>query len=83
MSSDLKLTYPCVWVYKIIGLDSKRMRDAASSVIKSESLVISESRESRKGKYVSLNLKLTVETDEERIQWFKLLGCHPDIKLVL
>jgi len=79
----LELKYPCEWMYKIIGTDAGKLRIAANLVIKSEMISISESRESSKGKYVSLNVKTIVNSEDERKRYFTELGLHEDIKLVL
>ena len=82
-NNELQLKYPCQWVYKIIGGDAERMKTAVKSVIKSESVEIEASRESKSGKYVSLNISLVVQSDDERKRIFTLLGQQSDIKMVL
>jgi putative lipoic acid-binding regulatory protein len=77
------IEYPCVWVYKIIGLDAERMKTAVRSIVQLESSVIEQSRESKSGKYVSLNVQLIVHSDEERKEIFRLLGQKSEIKMVL
>jgi putative lipoic acid-binding regulatory protein len=82
-NNELQLKYPCQWVYKIIGVDTERMKTAVKSIIKAESVEIEASRESKSGKYVSLNISLVVQSDDERKRIFTLLGQQSDIKMVL
>ena len=82
-NNELQLKYPCQWVYKIIGVDTERMKTAVRSIIKSELVEIAVSRESKSGKYVSLNISLVVQSDDERKRIFTLLGQQSDIKMVL
>lgn len=79
----LELVYPCEWIYKIIGNDSKAMEHAVSSIITTKMFTLTESNESRNGKYCSLNLTLIVENEEERQGYYKNLGMHKDIRMVL
>ena len=85
MTEDKKIQieYPCEWVYKIIGVDAQRMKIAVSSIDQLKSSVIEQSRESKSGKYVSLNVKMTVHSEDERKEIFGLLGQKSDIKMVL
>jgi uncharacterized protein len=79
----LDIEYPCEWIYKIIGSDESRMKAAAQSIMCGKEFVIDISRGSSKGNYVSLNLKITVISEHERVSIFSALGAHSDIKLVL
>lgn len=82
-NEELSLTYPTEWIYKVIGTDIPDMKRAISSIIHSESLSITESRESKTGKYCSLNVKVTVSNEEERKHYYSELGKHIHIKMVL
>ncbi len=79
----LQLEYPCEWLYKLIGADEKAIRAAITKTINDRSHTISNSNKSSKGKYKSLNLSLTVESDEDRTGLFHALKKHPAIKMVL
>lgn len=83
LSKELNITYPCEWVYKVIGTDCARMTSAVLSVINSGNPDISGSRESRNGKYTCLNVRTNVSSEEERKKIFNLLADHSDIKMVL
>jgi uncharacterized protein len=79
----IQIEYPCEWVYKILGVDADRMKIAVSSIVQLKASVIEKSRESKGGKYVSLNVKLIVHSEIERKEIFGLLGQKSDIKMVL
>jgi putative lipoic acid-binding regulatory protein len=83
MDKETIITYPCSWLYKIIGEDQEQMRLAAETVITEESCSISVSNSSKTGKYHCLNVELTVHTEEQRNTIFTLLKKHPHIKMVL
>ena len=55
-----EIHYPCVWQYKVIGMEQKAVQTALSEQLGDAPYSLSESRTSRKGKYISLNLELTV-----------------------
>lgn len=78
-----EIDYPCVWQYKVIGMERKAVQAALSEQLGDAPYSLSESRTSRKGKYISLNLELTVHTEEQRLHLYSTLTAHPSIKLVL
>ncbi|XCN74165.1 MAG: DUF493 domain-containing protein [Candidatus Electrothrix aestuarii] len=78
-----EIDYPCVWQYKVIGMEQKAVQAALSEQLGDAPYSLSESRTSRKGKYISLNLELTVHNEEQRLQLYSSLTAHPSIKLVL
>jgi uncharacterized protein len=87
MSNDerpkVQLAYPCSWVYKIIGPDEDEMRQAAAEIIGDCKHLISLSRSSKTGKYHSLNVELTVESEDHRISLYAALKAHRAIKIIL
>ena len=78
-----EIHYPCVWQYKVIGMERKAVQIALSEQLGDAPYSLSESRTSSKGKYISLNLELTVHNEEQRLHLYNFLTAHPDIKLVL
>jgi uncharacterized protein len=82
-NQKLKITYPCEWVIKIIGSDEKAMRDAVDCIVKDRSYVVLRSNTSRTGKYISLNIKLTILFAEEKQDFYEKLTAHREIKFVL
>ncbi|WP_339135062.1 MAG: DUF493 domain-containing protein [Candidatus Electrothrix sp. GW3-4] len=78
-----EIHYPCVWQYKVIGMERQAIQAALSEELGDAPYSLSESRTSRKGKYISLNLELTVHNEEQRLHLYSSLTAHPSIKLVL
>lgn len=46
-------------------------------------LQLTDSNISSGGRYVSMNLEVIVENDEQRLELYRLLAGHPAIKVVL
>lgn len=82
-STNAQIKYPCDWVYKVIGINAELMKTAICSIINGSNFSIEQSRESRTGKYISLNVKLVVSSEDERKKYYELLGKHKDIRFVL
>ena len=83
MDKETIITYPCSWLYKIIGEDQELLRLAAEAAIAGEACSISVSNSSKTGKYHCLNVELLVHTEKQRNSIFALLKKHPHIKMVL
>ncbi|MGR3176782.1 MAG: HP0495 family protein [Candidatus Anammoxibacter sp.] len=81
--SELKLEYPCQWVYKVIGANQKLVQEAIDGIVKGKQCRIHHSHNSKTGKYSSFNLELTVESEEERDLIYRMLKNHTDIRMVL
>jgi len=79
----IKLKYPCAWIYKIIGVDQGAMESAIGEIIQDRVFIITVSRRSAKGKYLSLNVEVTVESESHRQIIYESLRSHPAIKIVL
>ena len=78
-----KLDYPCQWLYKVIGMDHEQLRQAIAEIISDSSCDITLSNSSSSGKYLCLNLEITVQNEKERNSIFSGLKKHPHIKMVL
>ena len=78
-----KLDYPCQWLYKVIGTDHEQLRHAIAEIINDSPCKISLSNSSSSGKYLCLNLEITVQSEEVRNSIFSGLKKHPHIKMVL
>ena len=79
----VKLDYPCQWLYKIIGVDQEQLRQAIAEIIIDTPCEISLSNNSSKGKYLCLNVELTVQNEKERNSIYSSLKEHPHVKIVL
>ena len=78
-----KLDYPCQWLYKVIGTDHEQLRHAIAEIINDSPCKISLSNSSSSGKYLCLNLEITVQSEEERNSIYLDLKAHQHIKIVL
>lgn len=78
-----EIEYPCTWVYKVIGEDCTLLKDVIVTTCSPSEVTISHSQSSSKGKYHSLNAKLTVTSEEVRLSIYETLKTHPAVKIVL
>jgi putative lipoic acid-binding regulatory protein len=78
-----EIHYPCVWQYKIIGTDRKAVQTLLSHELGDAPYSLSESRTSSGGKYISMNLEVTVHSEAQRVQLYTTLADHAAVKLVL
>ena len=83
VEQKLELTYPTDWRYKVIGVERKKLEQAVRDVILEREHTISHSNASRTGKYVSMNLDLLVQNEDERQFIYEALKAHQYIKMVL
>jgi uncharacterized protein len=77
------ITYPCSWLYKVIGTDEDTLRKAIVCICGEENLLITRSHTSSNGKYCSLNVEMVVDNDETRLGHYRNLKNHSAIKVVL
>jgi putative lipoic acid-binding regulatory protein len=82
-SQKLELDYPCSWKYKIIGEERKKLEEAVHSVILERAHTLKHSNASKTGKYISMNLDLIVQNEDERTFIYEALKAHQHIKMVL
>jgi uncharacterized protein len=78
-----KIDYPCVWQYKVIGMDQQAIEAAAVELLGDSPYSLSASKKSGTGRYLSLNLEVTVVSDEQRQALYRTLAEHPAVKTVL
>jgi len=79
----LELEYPCDWRYKVIGEERKKLEQAIHEVILEREHSLEHSNASKTGKYVSLNLDLLVQNEDERQFIYEALKAHQNVKMVL
>ena len=79
----VQIQYPCLWLYKVIGMDREKLYKALGEIIDIDSCSISHSNSSRTGKYHCLNLEVSVMSEEERNSIYMALKGHPQVKIVL
>jgi putative lipoic acid-binding regulatory protein len=78
-----EIAYPCRWEYKAIGSDREMMETAILEIVEDLDYTLDFSNASRTGKYCSLLLVVTVDSEEHRNSIFQALRAHPDIRMVL
>ncbi|MDA7818091.1 DUF493 domain-containing protein [Sulfurimonas sp.] len=79
----LELSYPCNWSYKLIALDKETLHQAVIDVIDEREHKITHSKNSKGGKYVSMNLDMLVHNEDDRNFIYEALKRHSNIKMVL
>lgn len=79
----LELTYPCSWTYKLIGAEKEAIQKAIHDVILEREHNLTHSNNSKTGKYVSMNLDLVIQNEDERNFIYEALKKHQNIKMVL
>lgn len=77
------IDYPCVWSYKIIGQDEQLLKIAVANSIGDKKHQMSFTNTSTGGKYRTLDLEVTVESEEERLSIFQKLKNDQSVKFVL
>ena len=78
-----QIDYPCVWQYKLIGMDRQAVRAAVAAHLGDAPYSLSDSRRSGGGKYISMNLEVSVDSEEQRLSWHQALASDPSVKVVL
>jgi len=79
----LELTYPCNWAYKLIAGEKEALEKAIHDVIQEREHSVKHSKNSKSGKYISMNLELLVHNEDDRNFIYEALKAHNNIKMVL
>jgi putative lipoic acid-binding regulatory protein len=79
----LELDYPSNWAYKLIASETDALKKAIHDVIDEREHRLTHSRNSKGGKYVSMNLELLVHSEDDRNFIYEALKAHSNIKMVL
>lgn len=82
MNQKAKIDYPTMWTYKVIGREEKAIREAILEVLGDTAKPV-PSKQSSKGRFISLEVSILVHSDEERTGLYHRLQKHPDVKIVL
>ncbi|MCD6191180.1 MAG: DUF493 domain-containing protein [Sulfurimonas sp.] len=82
-SDKLELEYPCSWAYKLIAGEKEALQKAIHDVIVEREHTLTHSKNSKGGKYVSMNLELLVHNEDDRNFIYEALKAHQNIKMVL
>ena len=78
-----EIHYPCKWQYKIIGESRVAIEELVATTLKDRPFTLTESNVSRTGRYISMNLELTVDNEEQRLELYRILAAGQHIKVVL
>ncbi|PNV83047.1 MAG: DUF493 domain-containing protein [Sulfurimonas sp.] len=79
----LELTYPCSWCYKLIAGEKEALEQAIRDVINEREHKLTHSKNSKGGKYISMNLDMLVHNEDDRNFIYEALKAHQHIKMVL
>ncbi|MBW2595971.1 MAG: DUF493 domain-containing protein [Deltaproteobacteria bacterium] len=77
------MEYPCRWIYKIIGSDSREMEKAIKEIAEGCDYTVTPSNISKAGRYHSLKLEVLVDDEGQRTGIYDKLRNHPAVKMVL
>ena len=80
---ELELDYPCRWSHKVVGRDEASVRAAVAAVLEGQEYDLVPSRQSRTGKYVSLELGFVARDQDHRQGIGQSLHDHPDVLFVI
>ena len=78
-----EITYPCRWLFKVIGHEETAMRRAIEHIAPADDAVVTLSNRSSNGRYQCLNLEMTVPDEAERNRIYLALKNHSQIIMVL
>lgn len=78
-----KIDYPCMWQYKIIGESATVITQLVADLVHEKDYVLKRSNVSSGGRYVSMSLELMVQTEERRLELYRVLADDPTVKVVL
>lgn len=78
-----EIHYPCEWQYKIIGESRVAIEELVAATLTDRPFTLTESNVSRTGRYISMNLELTVDNEEQRLELYRILAAGQHIKVVL
>jgi len=87
INEKAKVNYPCPWGFKVIGKSEDIVRQATveclQNICEGREYTLEMSNVSGNGKYVSLNLELTVDNEDDRNGIFTSLAESPHIIMVI
>ena len=83
LKGKAEIQYPCIWRYKLFGMDQDRMREAVAQIITSSDYTLTFSRSSSHKKYHCMNLDITVMNEDDRTGIYNTLMSHQAFVLIL
>lgn len=76
------VTYPCRWLFKVIGPDADLLVCAIEEITGGYAS-LSPSHTSSSGRYISYNLEVEVSSRQERDGLYADFQAHPDVVFIL
>jgi putative lipoic acid-binding regulatory protein len=83
MKQENVIKYPTQWRYKVIGIKEVEIINAIEDVLLNFNYNLKPSKKSSKGKFLSYEISLIVENQEQRDSIFSDLKNHTNIKYVI
>ncbi|NLX18841.1 MAG: DUF493 domain-containing protein [Desulfobulbus sp.] len=77
------IQYPCRWQYRLIGEERTTILQAVQAVVNLEACTVSDGNVSSGGRYLSVNVELTVTSEEDRLDLYNRFAADPAIRMVL
>ncbi|MFC3867469.1 HP0495 family protein [Helicobacter equorum] len=77
-----QIVYPTLWEYVVIGRDETQVQNTIFETINTP-YKITKTRFSHGGKFVSVHIKLEVDSQEQRDRIFNTLSKHQHITMVI
>jgi len=78
-----EIDYPCPWTYILVGSDAQGLLAWIERVLSPTPHEKHLSRTSSGGKYCSVEVTVVVHDEQRRLEIFRALGSHPDVRYVL
>ncbi len=78
-----EISYPCPWVYKVIGRDMGLLQCVVAELLSGRTYSAVPSRSSKGGAYHCLNVEMTVENESDRLCCYEKLRRHPAVIMVM
>ena len=78
-----QIDYPCEWQYKIIGESATVITQLVADRVHEKDYSLTRSNVSSGGRYVSMSLELVVDSEERRLELYRVLAEDSSIKVVM
>ncbi len=75
--------YPCRWQFRLIGEERAAIIQAVEAVVDLSACAITEGNVSSGGRYLSVNLEMTVNDEVERLRLYQQFAASSAIRVVL
>jgi len=75
--------YPCRWQFRLIGEERVAIIKAVEAVVDLSACSITEGNVSSGGRYLSVNVEMTVNDETERLRLYQQFAANSAIRVVL